>query len=168
MTTRRPNHRFAKIHRNYTVEEIAKRFGVHRNTVREWVKRGLPTTDGKRPMLILGSDLRDFLQLQRLKNKRPCKPGELYCVRCRVPKNPAGDMADYQPLTDCLGSLVGICPTCEAMMYRRINVTKLKQVCGKLAVTMPKERLPLDESDELFVNSDLREAVADHDNAQPK
>ena len=48
MATRHPNYRLAKIHRNYKVEEIAKLFGNHRNTVREWVKGGLPTIDRRR------------------------------------------------------------------------------------------------------------------------
>lgn len=135
---RHPNHRLVKIHRSYTVEEIARLFGVHRNIVREWVKRGLPTTDRERPMLILGRDLAAFLQARRLKNKRPCKPGEIYCVRCRVPRNPGGDMADYQPVTAVLGSLVGICPTCECMMFRRVNPAKLDQVRGRLEITMPQ------------------------------
>jgi hypothetical protein len=38
MGTRHPNPRLAKIHRNYTVEEVANVFGVHRNTVRQWIK----------------------------------------------------------------------------------------------------------------------------------
>lgn len=138
MATRHPNHRLAKIHRNYTVKEIASLFGVHRNTVREWVKRGLPTTDGKRPMLILGRDLTAFIQARRLKNKRTCQPGEIYCVRCREPRNPAGAMADYQAVTATLGNLIGICPCCETMMYRRVNLTKLEQVRGKLDITMPQ------------------------------
>lgn len=138
MPTRHPNHRLAKIHRNYTVDEIASLFGVHRNTVREWVKRGLPTSDSKRPMLILGRDLAAFLQARRLRNKRPCQPGEIYCVRCRVPRSPAGDLAEYQPVTTTLGSLVGICPTCESMIYRRVNLAKLEHVRGKLDITMPE------------------------------
>ena len=86
MATRRPNHRLAKIHRNYTVEEVAKLLGVHRNTVRHWLKQGLPTNDRKRPTLILGRDLGVFLQARRSKNKRRCQPGEIYCVRCRAPR----------------------------------------------------------------------------------
>jgi surfactin synthase thioesterase subunit len=105
MATRHPNYRLAKIHHNYMMQEIAKLFGVHRNTVREWVKRGLPTLDRKRPMLILGRDLAAFLKARRLKNKRKCQPGEIYCVRCRTPKNPAGDMADYQDEGDFAADL---------------------------------------------------------------
>ena len=156
MATRHPNHRLAKIHRNYTVEEIASLFGVHRNTVREWIRRGLPTTDRRRPLLVLGRDLGAFLQARRLKNKRTCQPGEIYCVRCRVPRNPAGDMAEYQLVTAALGNLVGICPTCECMMYRRVNLAKLGQVRGNLDITMPQALSHLGESGQLSVNSDLR------------
>ena len=54
MPKRHPNPRLAKIHRNYTVEEVAALFDIHKNTVREWVERGLPTNDDRRPMLIPG------------------------------------------------------------------------------------------------------------------
>src|SRR5271170_4234582 len=115
MRKRRPNHRLVKIHRSYTVEEVAVLFGTHKNTVRAWVKAGLPTCDSKRPMLILGRELAAYLQARRMKNRRPCQPGEIYCVRCRAPKRPAGDMADYQVITANLGNLIGICPACVGM-----------------------------------------------------
>jgi hypothetical protein len=138
MGTRSPNGRLAKIHRNYTVPELAKLLGVHRNTVREWVKRGLSKSDNKRPMLILGRDVVQFLHDRRLGNKRACQPGEIYCVRCRAPREPAGGMAEYQPSNPTLGSLVGICPTCDSMMYRRVSAAKIEQACGKLDVTMTR------------------------------
>jgi excisionase family DNA binding protein len=137
MPTRRPNYRLAKIHRSYTVEEAANLFGAHRNTVRRWIKTGLPTLDQNRPILIRGQALSDFLKARREKNKQTCQPGEMYCLRCRVPRSPAGDMADYKPLTDTLGNLTGICPVCHTMIYRRVNPVRLEQVRGKLQVTMP-------------------------------
>jgi hypothetical protein len=155
MATRHPNYRLVKIHLNYTVEEVARLFGIHRNTVREWVKRGLPTSDHKRPMLILGHDLIAFLQARRLKNKRPCRLDEIYCVRCRAPKNPAGDMAEYQPVTAALGNLVGICPSCESLMFRLVSLAKLEQVRGKLDITMAPALSHLGESAFPTVNRDL-------------
>jgi len=156
MSKRHPNPRLAKIHRNYTVEEVAVMFGVHRNTVREWVKRGLPTNDGRRPMLILGRDLVAFIRARRAKNKRTCQPGELYCFGCRAPKAAAGDMADYQPLTATLGNLIAMCADCETIMYRRVSLAKLEQVRGKLDITLPQALPHIDESAEPSVNSDLR------------
>ena len=146
MGKRRPNPCLAKIHRNYTVEEIAILYDVHKNTVRQWIKDGLPTIDDRRPMLVLGRDLGEFLHNKRQKNKRTCKPGEIYCVGCREPRTPAGDMADYQAVTETLGNLVGICPHCDAMMYRRVNPTKLEQIRGKLNITIPQALRRLNES----------------------
>ena len=156
MRKRHSNPRLAKIHRNYTVDEVATLFGIHKNTVREWVKRGLPTNDGRRPMLILGRDLVAFLSARRAKNKRTCLPGEIYCVRCRAPRVPAGDMVDYVPVTATLGNLVAICSTCETMMYRRVSLAKLAQVRGTLDVTMPQAVEHIVDSARPTVNSDLR------------
>ena len=155
MRKRHPNPRLAKIHRNYTVDEVAHLFGIHKNTVRDWVKRGLPTSDGRRPMLILGRELVAFLTARRTKNKRTCQPGEIYCVRCRAPRAPAGDMVDYMPVTATLGNLVAICSACETMMYRRVSLAKLEQVRGILDVTMPQALEHIGESAQPTVNSDL-------------
>jgi excisionase family DNA binding protein len=152
---RRANHRRVKRHRNYTVEEIAILFGIHKNTVREWVKTGLPLIDDRRPMLIHGQDLAAFLDAKRTKNKRTCQPGEMYCVRCRAPKMAAGGMADYLPDTDKVGALKAICPDCHCMMNRRVSVAKLAQVCGKLDITFPLGLDQVSNSVQPTVNSDF-------------
>jgi hypothetical protein len=156
MKKRHPNHRRVKIHRTYTVEEIASLFGTHKNTVRAWVKAGLPLCDGKRPMLILGHDLAAFVQTRRARNKQPCQPGEIYCMRCRAPKFPAGHMAEYQPVTESLGNLLAICPDCDSIMNRRVSMAKLAHVQGKIDITYSQALPRLSESNQPTVNSDLR------------
>ena len=156
MRKRHPNHRRVKVHRSYTVEEIAGLFGIHKNTVRAWVKAGLPTCDNKRPVLILGRDLIAFLQACRAKNKQPCRPGEIYCVRCRSPKSPAGDMADYLPVTETIGNLIAICPDCNSIMNRRVNLAKLGLVQGKMDISFPQALRRVSESNQPTVNSDLK------------
>ncbi len=155
MPKRHPNPRLAKIHRNYTVEEVAALFVIHKNTVRNWLKNGLPTNDDRRPLLILGRDLVTFLQAKRVKNKWPCQPGEIYCVRCRVAQKPAGEMAEYQSVTSTMGNLVGICPDCESMMYRRVNFARLVQVGASLDITMTQALPRINESSQPCVNSDF-------------
>jgi hypothetical protein len=157
MGVRHPNPRLVKIHRNYTVEEIALLFRVHKNTVRAWIKCGLSTiTDKKRPILILGTDLAAFGWARRPNNKRPCQAGEIYCVRCREPKTPAADMVDYVTVTATLGNLIAICPDCDAIINRRVSLAKLPQICGRLEITMPQALRHIGESAEPSVNSDLR------------
>jgi len=135
---RHPNHRRVKIHRSYAVEEIARLFGNHKNTVRAWIKAGLPTCDDKRPTLILGRELIVFLKARRAKNKRTCLPGEIYCVRCRAPKQPAGGMVDYRPVTDKVGCLIAICPDCTSIMNRCVSLAKLEQARGQMDITFPQ------------------------------
>lgn len=156
MGKRHPNHRRVKIHRNYTVDDIARLFGKHKNTVREWLKSGLPTCDQKRPTLVLGHDLASFLKGRRAKHKQTCRPGEIYCVRCRAPKIPAGEMADYVPVMGTVGNLVAICPDCGSIMNRRVSLAKLGRVRGKIEVTFPQALQRLSESNQPTVNSDLR------------
>ncbi len=132
MKKRHPNHQLVKIHSNYTVEEIARLFGIHKSTVRHWVKdEGLVTIDDKRPMLIIGNVLKAFLQARRVKNKQTCKPGQLYCVCCRAPKSPAGNMADYSPITEKFGNLSAICPDCNSIMNRNISMARIGEFCEK-------------------------------------
>ncbi len=156
MKKRLHNPNIAKIHRNYTVEEVASLYDVFKGTVRAWIKTGLPTLNDKRPMLILGRDLVAFHQARRTKNKQKCKPGEIYCVRCRAPKKPAGDMADYQIITDKIGNLEAICPDCDKIMNRRVSLTKLEHVRGEMTITLPQALRHIIESNQPSVNSDLK------------
>lgn len=157
MSKRRFNPNLAKTHRNYEVGEIAKLFTIHKNSVREWIKQGLPVAEKRRPQLIQGSALRTFLQAKRSKNKQTCALGELYCFRCRVPKKPAGDMADFHPITDKLGRLTAICPDCETIMHQSIGTVKLARIIEKTNITITKALKRLGDSNQPIVNSDFKE-----------
>jgi Homeodomain-like domain len=135
---RRPNPRLVKVHRNYSVEEIARLFGLHKNTVRHWLKQGLVGIDDRRPMLILGRELSLFLHERRQKAKQVCGPGRIYCIACRAPKPPAGKMAECIPAGPRAGNLRGICPDCDRLIYRRVNLAKIDAVRGDLEVTFTR------------------------------
>lgn len=130
-------------------------FGIHKNTVRSWVKAGLATIDNKRPMLILGHDLSEFLQARRVKNKQTCKPGEMYCVRCRAPKFPAANMVEYSPVTEKFGNLIAICPDCDSIINRRVSLARIGEIRGNMDIIFPKEQQRLDKRTKPTVNSDL-------------
>ena len=94
MGSRHPNPRLAKIHRSYSVEEMARLFKVHKNTVRNWLRQGLEPIDDQRPTVVRGEELRRFLTERRARAKQTCGPGRIYCLPCRAPKVPAGKMAE--------------------------------------------------------------------------
>ena len=152
MANRRIDPRRIKIHRSYTVEEAAKVLGAHKNTVRLWIKQGLPVVDERRPTLLRGRDIRAFLENRKAKRKHRLAAGEFYCLKCRAPKSPAGRMADYTASSADLGNLTGLCPDCETIMNRRTSRAKCDRIKGKLYVmfragsaTPKRERSPLSE-----------------------
>jgi Helix-turn-helix domain len=151
---RYPNPRLVKIHRSYTVEEAARLLDKHKNTIRAWTKQGLQPIDGRRPTLIHGRELVRFLQRRRMSGKRPCPPDHMYCLKCRLPKWPAADMADYLPITATSGNLRALCPDCGTFMHRRAAFAKLNIVGAGLDITFPQAVSRIRETAVPSVNRD--------------
>jgi hypothetical protein len=152
---RRLNHRLVKIHRNYTVEEIARMFSIHKNTVRNWVTKGLLTIDDGKPILILGSALRQFLGDRRQRARQRCGPGEMYCVRCRAAKRPDGNFAEYLSISADWGNLRALCPACESLMHRRVNLAELDQIRDGLEIFLPEAPTHIRDSRSPSLSCDL-------------
>lgn len=153
---RRPNGRRVKIHHSYTTRAAAEVLGVHKHTVSRWIAAGLPTTDAVRPLLIRGQDIRAFLRA-REPIKQKCRPGEFYCLRCRAPRRPALDMAEYRPRTPSRGLLCGICPTCDRMIYRAVNLDSIELMRGGLDVAFPSAERRIDDSSEPLSNAAFKQ-----------
>ena len=139
-TRRKANPRLVKSYRTYTSDELADCLGIHVNTVRNWMAVGLEPIDDQRPYLFRGDVVRAFIERQRANAKRPCAPGELFRLRCREPKRPAGGLVDYEPMTETSGDLLGICPDCDAVMHRRITRHQLEALNRILDVTTRPRR----------------------------
>ena len=165
MGSRHPNPRLVKIHRNYSVEETARLFGLHKNTVRNWLKQGPPAIDDRRPILVLGRELSRFLYERWQKAKQSCGPGRIFCIACRAPKIPAGKMADCTVTSPLSGTLCGICPDCGRLIYRRVNLAKVDAVRGDLEITFTQPRPRLGERVAPSVNCDSGEKAQAHENA---
>ena len=156
---KRLNPRRVESHRNYTVDEVAQLFRVHKNTARAWIKAGLQTIDERRPTLILGCELARFLHERRQRTRQRCQPGQLYCLRCRAPKDPAGRMAEYVPMTAASGNLKGRCATCGAVMWRRVSLRNLTDVTGALEVAFPQVQRRIADSAFPSLSSDFDEVA---------
>ncbi|WP_269584062.1 helix-turn-helix domain-containing protein [Roseibium sp. Sym1] len=66
----------------YTQPEVQKLFGVCPNTIRNWRRNGLRSFKAN-VRLFLGRDLNAFHKRRYEDAKRPCAPGEVYCVCCK-------------------------------------------------------------------------------------
>jgi hypothetical protein len=137
MGTHHPNYRRVKEHLSYSVDELACLFNVHKNTVRGWFKDGLTPIDDARPVYFKGRDVSIFLENRRKQARRPTGVGLIYCLPCRTPRRPDGDMVDFVPGKGTNGRLKGICPDCDRMMFRAINRKAIAAICETLDVRFP-------------------------------
>jgi len=139
---RRPSPRQIKQGACYEVAEVAKLLGVHRNTVRRWLKEGLSALDERRPILMHGSALKAFLAGRRQARRQACRAGEFYCFRCRAPRLPWGGMADVSFRSDKVASLSALCACCETPMHRAVRRTDLPMLASLIDLRTPApERL---------------------------
>ena len=113
---------------SYSIFDIAKLFGVHRATVRNWFKAGLKRIDDKRPFLVDGADLEVFLKDRQKKRRRKCQPDELFCCRCRRPQKAKDNKVLLEEVNHKIGRLRGLCSQCGSRTYRAISLKKLNNL----------------------------------------
>ncbi len=122
---RRIDPRRAKTHYSYTVAEAADLFGVHRNTVRHWIKNGLETVRAGGHVLILGDELRAYLIRKQAQRRVRCPPGSMFCLKCRDARRPPPGLVELVPLSPTTVNLRGLCPTCGGLMHRRASLARI-------------------------------------------
>ena len=157
MSRRRISGSRVKIHHTYTIAEAADVVSVHAHTIRGWIDRGLTAMTGQKPALIKGADLKRFIGDRRQSRKKKCRAGELFCVKCREPRRPAGDMVDFLPVGQSGGNLRGICPQCETLMHRRVSSDRFASVTGDLRVGFPEGQSRIRDGGTPSVNLDIVE-----------
>jgi len=153
---RKLNRQRVKIHRPYRVDEAARTLGVGPPTLRRWIKSGdLPALTNRKPWLINGADLDDFLKAACAPRQK-CQPDECYCVKCRKPQKPACAMAEFVPLTPTGGNLRAICPDCGTLMHKRVSRAALPALGGILDLSFAQEPPHLIDRDNPSLNVHLK------------
>lgn len=123
---------------SYSVQEICQLFGIHKNTVREWFRHGLPRTDDKRPFLVHGNDLRTFLNVRRKARRRTCAPDEFYCFRCRLARRAMGNLVDIGFCTKKTFILNGYCEHCDTPVRKLQSFKTLSQTLSIFDIPTPQ------------------------------
>jgi excisionase family DNA binding protein len=143
----------------YSTREIADLLGVHKRTVQQWYREGLPRIDDGKPFLSFGDDLKIFLRKKEADRKRPCKPDEMYCVRCRAPRNPLDLKIKIEILNEKKVIVYGKCYRCGCRLNRIVSTIKLPEI-AKILVICRKADKDLDELTHSVVNTDIPRGVS--------
>ena len=65
-------------------------------------------------------------------------------------------MAECVTTRDTTGTLQGICPDCNRMIYRRVNPQSMAMILGNLDVTVTQARSRIEEMAKPNVNCDSK------------
>lgn len=131
----KPNFRAAKIHRTYTVKEAAGLLGVHRNTIRRWMKgAGLKHLDDQKPTLISGVELVRF-GASRKTIKYPCGLTEAFCFRCREPRKAALAAGEITSVSGTGCNVRLLCETCATVMHKVVPWRKMHLLASEYVVS---------------------------------
>src|ERR1035437_9148695 len=108
------NPQFIHGHLSYKIQELAKVFGICEKTCLRWIDEGLATVPGqKKPILMLGSDIKTFLRQKNFKKKVRLERHEFYCFRCKKPRR-----AKRGTITKSGDTKRGDCSVCNGKMTR--------------------------------------------------
>lgn len=124
---RRLDARRVKLHRSYTLEQLAENLGVTVGTIRRWCKLGLPGLTDSRPFLIQGRDFKAFHAAKLSLKKTKLAPFEVYCLGCQSARMPTAGLVDCEPMEAARVRIMAICPTCERMTRRIIRRQDLRK-----------------------------------------
>ena len=69
---------------SYTVKELSSELGIDEKTCFRWIANGLKTiTGGKKPILMNGYEIKDFLRKKNAKKKVTLSRSQFYCFTCK-------------------------------------------------------------------------------------
>ena len=112
----------------YTVQEIAALFGVHKNAVLQWLKNGLAANRDTRPFLIRGNELICFLAARQQNRKRKCAFTEVFCFKCRAPREAYLNIADVVIESASRFRVKALCAECGTPMNKVQGIQKLQLI----------------------------------------
>ena len=106
----------------YSVYQIAELYSVDVQTVRRWIRdEGLQRIEGMRPHGVHSSELRRFIEKRNGKRKKPCKPYQIFCMKCQEQKQPQNGSAIAEHLPNGSIRINAKCNTCNTKMFRTVK-----------------------------------------------
>jgi hypothetical protein len=113
---------------SYSTYDISELYRIHKGTVRQWLKEGLPMIDNRKPYLVFGSDLKEFIKKRQGSRKTKCNSNELYCCKCRKPQSSWNNVVDLKILNERRLLIMGICGQCNTLTNKLSSLKNLDEI----------------------------------------
>lgn len=113
-----------KEHRVYSVPQVISLYGIHRNTLSNWVHSGLRPSNDSGLQLFRGLELIRFHKERRERSRHRLRQGEFKCFRCKAAVFPALEGLCIEPAIKHAGMALASCPDCDAALHKLLNETE--------------------------------------------
>jgi len=123
---KRYNTRLIRQRHSYDLEEIANLLNKDKRTCFRWIDEGLKVIDAdSKPLLVMGFQLKRFLEEKRNKNKVSLKEKEYFCLRCKKAVEAKLGSEQSNPTGKNIGKnnkkqimKTGLCEVCGGKIYK--------------------------------------------------
>ena len=147
-----------KLTLSYSTQDIVTLFGVHKRTVQEWYTQGLPRIDARKPFLVLGGSLKEFLDKRQGSRRRHCQPNEFYCLKCKESRMSWENVVDIKFLNEKRLMVIGLCAQCNTPLNKIFSPKKLDEL-HKIFVVQKIHHEHLFGSNSPIYNTDKNEVT---------
>ncbi len=137
---RKPDLRRIRTSKTYTLRKIATTLDRDIATIRSWVKNGLPLLSDQTPALVLGIELKAWLQQAWSLKKSKCQPDELFCFKCRKPRKTKAGSVHIARRNEKIVSVKGRCAVCNTRMNQARSLSNLAEL--QLLFDAPTPQMP--------------------------
>ncbi len=130
MSKRLYSHRYVKYWYAYDIDDICALFsktGLHPQTVRSWIKRGLKVIGAGRPTLIYGNDLILYLKEQNAKGKIKTAFNEMFCMKCKDASGLFQRKVTVEHKVKTL-HVSGHCRSCKTAMFKTYKMDDYSEI----------------------------------------
>lgn len=136
------NIRLIKHRESYSLKQISEVLKVHQRTVQEWRHEGLKTISNEKPFLVMGYDLKEFLNKKLKSRKTKLVVNQFYCTKCRQAVASEKDEVHIISLNKTIGKqgfkglmIKGVCQKCGTKLNKFSHDGKLEELKCTFKIT---------------------------------
>lgn len=136
------NIRLIKHRESYTLKQISETLNVHPRTVQEWRKEGLKTISTEKPFLVMGYDLKEFLNQKLKSRKTKLEANQFYCTKCRNAVTSKNNEVHLVSLEKTIGNqgfkgliVKGICQECGTKLNKFSHEGRIQDLKNTFTIT---------------------------------
>jgi hypothetical protein len=139
---KRSNPMAVKAALTYDINEAALALGKTPATIRNWIKDGLTVMSSRKPYLILGAAIQEYLRAKYKAAKRPLGPDQLFCPSCGAGRRPLAMAVTISPMASSTSLLRGVCASCQGGCTRMIANRKAHDFAAVFTITQDGDNEP--------------------------